>query len=608
MKRIGLVLLCIILICLLLVGCDPGRPAVEPEPTPNGEEQETPVEKNYVDGTYTLMIYMCGSNLETKGGHASRNITEMLSAELPEDTKVIIQTGGSNTWRKYDISSVFSSRYEIKDNTLNLIEQNSNVNMGNPKSLSDFLLWGDEHYPAEHRSVILWDHGGGSMKGVCNDEQFGFDAISLPELDLAFSTAYTKSKRKYDFVGFDACLMATYDVACLVQTYADYMIASEELEPASGWSYKGLLENLGKDGFYTTVLNAYAEKQSSKTTYTLSAIKLSELSRVDTIIDGIIALFNDDLSYVGYALSIGKEFGVKGMGDGTNLFDLGLLAEALFIEYDFSDFITNVNGPAHATATGLSIYFPTEQQALLDEYSEICKNQRYKDFLVGYFNYRPVRTIWFSDPGFTDDNIHTKFLLVEQSKKYVQTVGYELHSYAGSEETQRLYVVGTDNDYSIDENGAYVIDFEGRWVYINDMLLHCDVYEEKPTHTLFAAPVLINDELSYIIFAYFESIKKIKIEGYVLADDITSRVNELTVGMEVTIIYKDPIPVDDILYYEEGTVIWEEGTEIVIKNLDAERYQYIPFVIDIYGDIYYANTATLYFDGTTCTIEEIAAG
>ena len=47
-------------------------------------------------------------------------------------------------------------------------------------------------------------------------------------------------------------------------------------------------DSLGKDDFYTQVLNAYAEKQAAKTTYTLSVIKLSELSRADVIIDGLI--------------------------------------------------------------------------------------------------------------------------------------------------------------------------------------------------------------------------------------------------------------------------------------------------------------------------------
>lgn len=109
----------------------------------------------------------------------------------------------------------------------------------------------------------------------------------------------------------------------------------------------------------------------------------------------MVEQINYNLSYVGYALSEGKEFGTKGLGGGnTNLFDLGLLAKAIGIPYDFSDFIINVNGSAHETATGLSLYFPTTQKEKLKEYAKICPNLIYSDFLEDYFNNEPETTIF----------------------------------------------------------------------------------------------------------------------------------------------------------------------------------------------------------------------
>ena len=52
----------------------------------------------------TLFIYMCGSNLETKQGLASKNIDELLSADKG-DMNIVIQTGGAKTWRHHNISS-----------------------------------------------------------------------------------------------------------------------------------------------------------------------------------------------------------------------------------------------------------------------------------------------------------------------------------------------------------------------------------------------------------------------------------------------------------------------------------------------------------------------
>ena len=57
---------------------------------------------NKTDGTYTLCIYMCGSDLETKRGAASKNIDELLAAHLPENVQIILQTGG------FALSAIFT--------------------------------------------------------------------------------------------------------------------------------------------------------------------------------------------------------------------------------------------------------------------------------------------------------------------------------------------------------------------------------------------------------------------------------------------------------------------------------------------------------------------
>ena len=591
---------------LLLASCSDAAPSAVDSDNPQGSSGPLP-EKHYEDGTYTLMIYLCGSDLETRGGAATKNIAEMLTAQLPENTKVIIQTGGANKWRDYGISAEHSNRYEISGGELVRIEQNAPVNMGLCASFSDFLLWGEENYPAEHRSVILWNHGGGSMKGVCNDEQFYNDALSLPELQSAFSQAFGFSGRKYEFVGFDACLMATYDVACILEPYANYMIASEELEPSSGWDYKTLLSRLGTETFYADVLNGYAEKQSSKETYTLSAINLSRLDIANYLVTEIAMQINYDVGYVGKALSLGKEFGAKSADtSGSNLFDLGLLAEAIGIPYSFDGFITNVNGSAHETATGMSLYFPTEQEERIEEYRSICQNERYMQFLVDYFHYQPEKPIEFINRGENNAGC-LSFALALYSEKYVQSVGYELHSFADSEETKKLYCVGTDNDITC-VNGVYTVNFQGNWCFLNDILLHTNIYEVRDAHTVFAATVKINGEICQLLFTYFKPTQTFTVEGYVIEGDVASRIHNLTEGMEITILYDDSIPEGDQRYYEEGTVVWGENATLSVQKLAAGYYQYIPYVIDIYGTVYHGHTAVVYFDGEKCIMSHIAAG
>lgn len=75
----------------------------------------------------TLFIYLCGSDLETKQGLASKNIDELLSVDIPDDARIIIQTGGSTTWRSHDISHEKLQRYEVRDRQLRLLDELDNA-------------------------------------------------------------------------------------------------------------------------------------------------------------------------------------------------------------------------------------------------------------------------------------------------------------------------------------------------------------------------------------------------------------------------------------------------------------------------------------------------
>jgi Clostripain family. len=66
------------------------------------------------------------------------------------------------------------------------------------------------------------------------------DSIDLLELDNALDNCVASSKRKFDFIGFDACMMGNVEVANVLAPYSYYMYGSEEMEPGSGWDYKAI--------------------------------------------------------------------------------------------------------------------------------------------------------------------------------------------------------------------------------------------------------------------------------------------------------------------------------------------------------------------------------
>lgn len=553
----------------------------------------------------TVLVYICGSTLEHYNGYASRNIEEMLNAKINPNTTVIIEVGGSKSWLNKNISAEHIERYTIKNNQLVLLERLEQANMGSYETLKSFIDFGATYAPYDKISLIFWDHGGGTVDGVCADSNYSYDALTYSELARAFKEAKVE---RFEFIGMDACLMATYSFAELFSNYANYYIASEELISGTGWDYKTLLENIGTESFYDKLLSSYATKHSKKNTYTLSVVKLSEISKVREVVNSMADIISLDVLPIQNALSNVKEFGVKDFSEiGTGLYDIGLFAQALGVECDFSSFISTTNGMVHKDASGLSFYFPSGDAVQeFTKFSNVCPNQKYVDALNHYFDVRPAMPITFENSGY-DNNGRMSFVLSEDSQNYVQSIGYELHSFVGSEETGKLYYVGTDDDILF-ENGIYTVDFQGNWVFINDIILHTDVYDVRETHTIFSSTVKINGEICLILFTYFKPTQTITIEGYANSSDLTSRIHNLEEGMDVTILYEDTIPGGDIIYYEEGTVTWGENVELSIKKLEEGYYQYVPYVIDIYGDIYYANTAIVHFDGERCVINRIAAG
>ena len=116
--------------------------------------------------------------------------------------------------------------------------------MTDPNNLASFIQFCAKNFPANRNELILWDHGGGSVTGYGYDEK----NKNSGSMDLAgINKALKNGGVKFDFIGFDACLMATAETALMLNEHADYLIASEETEPGIGWYYTNWLTKLGSN-------------------------------------------------------------------------------------------------------------------------------------------------------------------------------------------------------------------------------------------------------------------------------------------------------------------------------------------------------------------------
>ena len=189
----------------------------------------------------TVLVYMLGSDLERKSHQATGNLKETLSVPGSPHVRMLIATGGAN---KVDPGGLVSSwktvkRFELSGERLDELQDLGPMSMDAPDTLLDFLTWGCQTAPAERYMLMLWDHGGGYY-GFGGDENFRNNPgrMDMQPMAKALSAFQKSSGITLDYIGFDACLMATVEVAHMLQPYTRFLGASQELEPGSGWDWQ----------------------------------------------------------------------------------------------------------------------------------------------------------------------------------------------------------------------------------------------------------------------------------------------------------------------------------------------------------------------------------
>ena len=348
--------------------------------------------------TVTIMLYMCGTDLESKYGMASSDMQEIAAASYGGNVNVICMTGGCKQWKTGGISNSVNQIYKISGGKLILLENDMGSKaMTDPSNLSDFIKYCSEKYPASRNELILWDHGGGSVSGYGYDEK----KSASGSMDLAgISKALANGGVKFDFVGFDACLMATAETALMLDKYADYMIASEETEPGIGWYYTDWLTALGNNTSMPTVdigkkiADGFVEQCARKCPgqgTTLSVTDLAEFSyAVPSKLGDFSKTLSDKISSGDYktvsdARYSSREFAVKSKIDQVDLADLSVntgTAEGSALSDAIKGAVKyNRTSPNMSHSYGISIYFPYRRTSYVDKacstYGMIGMNDEY---------------------------------------------------------------------------------------------------------------------------------------------------------------------------------------------------------------------------------------
>lgn len=514
--------------------------------------------------TQTVMVYMVGSDLESSYGSASVDLGEMIEAQPDvENNNVVVFTGGASEWKVDGITGDSSCLLELGEDDFYIKETLDACNMGAADSLSNFVTYCLEEYDTDKYSLILWNHGAGPVMGFGMDENYN-DILTLPELQSALESSVGASGKKLEWIGFDACLMSSLEVADILAPYTNYLIASQETEPGWGWNYSFLskLSDPGMNGagMGKEIIDAYMDySEQVFDTYpqyyadvTLACIDLNAYDdaekAIDTFFDDIDSSLDTDLfpAVVRDRKQL-RNFGVFSTDYNYSMVDSMSLVDKL------SDNGDNAKAEAALTAlnnmivydrsnlesaNGISICYPHDTEEIYQE--TYLKVQDYIDFAPDYSRFlndmyalengETITHDWdVSDAEVAVEEAEITIanltetngsdislqLTEEQQKNYAAAnflilANAESYGYVDEDEDERAkdlyFYVYAGKNVQLDENGKLHAYYDNNIIYMKDISSEGDGSLSKIPMIMQENDITNTTEKRYTAYAILENL------------------------------------------------------------------------------------------------------
>ena len=521
---------------------------------------------------WVVYWYICGSDLETEYGSATTDIEEMLDVNLPPNVKIVLQTGGSYEWQNDVMGNNVIGRYLYDASGLHELEMVPDADMGDKSTLQNFLQFGKDNFPADHRVFVFWNHGGGTTGGVCVDERTD-NSLSLNDIQNAFAGVYGTSQEAppFELVGFDACLMGTYDVANMLNGISRYMTASEEFEPSNGWDYAGwvraLAQNPSMDGatLGRSICDSYmigCEEYGTEETATLSVVDLSRVPAVKSAYEsfGVEALTQAKNNPQKFFSDFGRDaqraenYGGNTREQGySNMVDLGDLAyraqhimprtaTQLMNSID-NAVVYKVQGKYRRRGSGLSGYYPYDGD--VDNYSSYVA-QDAASFAHKCLYYYLLSGEWPEEadevlagnqssvtvpvlpaqpsqklcdvsqmedtPVYIDNEGISYVSLSEQQMDMLSAVHCQLVYIDEKEDI--LLALGSDSNIIGDwDSGIFKDNFYGKWPMLDGHPVYVEITTEEDNYNIYSIPIKLNGVECNLQVSYTYNDEKYHIIG-----------------------------------------------------------------------------------------------
>ena len=360
------------------------------------------------DPSRTIMIYMDGTDLETRGLNATGELNGIDPREIDfNNYHILLYTGGTKKWHNFASPSE-NAIYELTANGFVKVKSMDKKNMGDAATLTEFLEYGYTNYPAGNYDLMIWDHGSGSI-GAVHDELSG-DYMHLDEFETALRNSPFNSNNKLQNIVFETCLNGSLEFATVLAPYANYLVASEEVTNGtyvySELVFLGRINEIGSSyKFAEEFVNGYADKmdflnaitESVDTTSTYSVIDLNQIPKLNQKLDDFYKSINVESSYNAIARARAGlyQFAVETADcydyDTVDLYEFVASLEGLNSAKarDIENFIKNkvvlYNWTKTPHANGLSVYIPYNSSSkAVDAHMTTFSNTSLSDSYIGF--------------------------------------------------------------------------------------------------------------------------------------------------------------------------------------------------------------------------------
>lgn len=310
-------------------------------------QKGVPADTAYPKKAITVLLY--GSARNDLLPFIDRNLKQLMQVGTNDNITFLVHLDVFGQGRKK-----LTQRYIIMKNYMVKVGDDMSMDSGDPATLLDACSWAFGRFPSDRTMLILWNHGTGDLepsfgrainsielfkynpdnnlielnrnihffdylneqhikschRGICFDEATG-NYLKNQQVGAVLRTicnTYLQGQ-PLDMLLCDACLMQGIGVAGSLKPYgqtpvARYMVGSQEVVLATGYSYNTMFEKLASNpqmsnaDFAANVVQVFSDTYQKITNdYTQSAINLEAIDPLYASVDHLAKLLIAGLQY-----------------------------------------------------------------------------------------------------------------------------------------------------------------------------------------------------------------------------------------------------------------------------------------------------------------------